>query len=72
MGYKFRYEPEADVLLLVLKSKGKLSHAEEFGDLVVHFDKKGRPLFLEILNASKMVPLMVQAMAKREAIASVA
>ncbi len=72
MGYKLRYEPEADVLLLLLKNKGKLSHAEEFGDVVVHFDKKGNPLFLEVLNASKIIPLMVQAMAKREAIASTA
>jgi len=72
MGYKFRYDPDADVLLLTLKAKGKLSHAEEFGDLVVHFDKKGKPLFLEVLNASKIIPLMVQAMAKREAVASLA
>lgn len=72
MAYKFKYDPEADVLLLMLKGKGKLSHAEEFGDLVVHFDKKGKPLFLEVLNASKIIPLMVQAMAKRETVASLA
>jgi len=70
MGYKLRYDPEADVLLLTLKGKGRLSHAEELGDLVVHFDKKGNPLFLEVLKASKIIPLMVQAMAKREAVAS--
>ncbi len=69
MGYKFRYDPEADVMLLILKDKGKLSHAEEFGDIVVHFDKKGKPLFLEVLNASKIIPLMVQAMARKEAVA---
>ena len=70
MAYKFRYDPEADVLLLMLRGKGKLSHAEELGDVVVHFDKKGKPLFLEVLNASKIIPLMVQAMAKREAVAT--
>ena len=72
MAYKLRYDPEADVLLLVLKGKGKLSHAEEFGDIVVHFDKNGKPLFLEVLNASKIIPLMIQAMAKKEAVASIA
>ena len=72
MVYKLTYDPEADVLMLVLKSKGKLSYAEEFDSLVVHYDKKGNPLFLEILNASKIVPLMVQAMAKGQAIAGVA
>ena len=69
MAYKLTYDPEADVLMLILKSKGKLSHAEEFDSLIVHYDKKGNPLFLEILNASKMVPLMVEAMAKGQVVA---
>ena len=34
--------------------------------LVVHFDKKGKPLFMEILRASKIVPLMVEGSAKEE------
>lgn len=67
MAYKLRYDPDADVLLVLLKDKGKLSHAEEVGDVVVHVDKKGNPLFIEVLNASKVVPMMVQAMAKGEA-----
>ncbi len=71
MAYKFRYDPEADVLLLVLKGKGKLSNAEEFGDIIVHFDKKGKPLFLEVLNASKIIPLMIQAMVKKQAVARI-
>jgi hypothetical protein len=53
--------------LALLKEKGKLSHAEEVGDLVVHVDSKGRPLFFEVLNASNVVPMMVQAMATGEA-----
>ena len=69
MAYKLTYDPEADVLMLILKSKGKLSHSEEFDSLIVHYDKKGNPLFLEILNASKMVPLMVEAMAKGQVVA---
>lgn len=72
MAYKLTYDQESDVLMLILKGKGKLSHAEEFDSLIVHYDKKGIPLFLEILNASKIVPLMVQAMAKGQAIASAA
>jgi hypothetical protein len=39
------------------------------GDLVVHLDKKGSPLFLEVLNASKVVPMMVKAMDKGELVA---
>lgn len=67
MAYRLKYDSEADVLTLVLKAKGKLSHAEEVGDVVLHVDAKGHPLFLEVLNASKVVPKMVQAMAKGEA-----
>lgn len=65
--YKMRYDDEADVLMVVIAEHGKLSHAEEIGDIVVHFDEKGSPLFMEILRASKMVPSMVEALAKKEA-----
>jgi uncharacterized protein YuzE len=64
--YKLRYDGESDVLLIVVSESGKLSHAEEMGDIVVHLGEKGEPLFLEVLNASKNIPLMVQALAKRE------
>ncbi len=66
MPYKIKYDGDADVLSVVLAARGKLAHAEELGDIVVHFDKKGKPLFLEILRASKLVPLMVEGLAKRE------
>lgn len=64
MGYKMKYDSGSDVLSVILKDKGKLSHAEEIGDLVLHVDKRGNPLYLEVLNASKVVPVMVQAIAK--------
>jgi uncharacterized protein YuzE len=64
--YRLRYDAESDVLLIVVSKSGKLSHAEEMGDIVVHLGEKGEPLFLEVLNASKNIPLMVQALAKRE------
>jgi hypothetical protein len=38
------------------------------GDVVVHFDKDGKPLFMEILKASKIVPLMVEGLAKKEVV----
>jgi uncharacterized protein YuzE len=66
MAYKIKYDGDADVLTIVLKEKGKLSHAEEVGDIIVHFDRDGKPLFMEILKASKLVPLMVEGLAKKE------
>jgi uncharacterized protein YuzE len=68
MAYKIKYEPEADVLTLILKEKGKLSHAQEVGDIIVHVDDKGQPLFLEILRASKIIPLLVEGLAKKEVV----
>jgi len=70
MAYKIKYDDEADVLTVVVAEKGKLSHAEEVGDIIVHFDENGKPLFMEILKASKIVPLMVQSLAKKEVIAT--
>ncbi len=66
MTYKIKYEEDADVLTIILKEKGKLSHAQEAGDIIVHVDDKGQTLFLEILKASKIVPLMVEGLAKKE------
>lgn len=69
MGYRLKYDPDADVLLVLLKGEGRLSHAEEVGDVVLHLDKRGKPLFLEVLRASRIVPMMVRAMAKQEVVA---
>jgi uncharacterized protein YuzE len=66
MAYKIKYDDEADVLMIVVTEEGKLSHAEEVGDLIVHFDEDNKPLFVEVLRASKIVPLMVQSLAKKE------
>lgn len=51
--------------MIVVSEAGKLSHTEEMGDIVVHLTKDDEPLFLEILNASKNVPLMAQTLAKK-------
>ncbi len=66
MVYKIRYDDDADVLTLIIAEGGRLSHAEEIGDVVIHFSKDGAPLFMEILRASKVVPSMVEALAKKE------
>jgi len=66
MEYKIRYDEDADVLVFVIREEGILSHAEEMGDIVVHFAKDGKPLFMEILKASKIIPLMVEGLARKE------
>ncbi|MHA1839540.1 MAG: DUF2283 domain-containing protein [Candidatus Ranarchaeia archaeon] len=66
MEYELRYDQDGDVLSIILSESGKLSHAEELGDIVIHLDKDGKPLLLEVLNASRMIPLMVQSLAKKD------
>jgi len=66
MAYKIKYDEEADVLVIIVAEGGKLSHAREVGDLIVHFDEDNKPLFVEVLRASKIVPLMVQSLVKKE------
>jgi len=57
LTYKIKYDDDADVLTIIVKEKGKLSHTEEVGDIILHVDDHGQPLFLEILHASKIFPL---------------
>jgi uncharacterized protein YuzE len=70
MAYKIKYDDEADVLTVAVADKGKLSYAEEVGDIIVHFYENGKPLFMEIIKASKIIPLMAQSLAKKEVIAT--
>jgi uncharacterized protein YuzE len=65
MKYEMKYDEEGDILSIVVEHKGKISHAEEMGDIIIHIDASGKPLLLEVLNASKIVPLMVQSLAKK-------
>ena len=51
---KISYEPEADVLRIEV-AKGTIDYASEVGNVVVHFSKKGMPLYLEILEATKFL-----------------
>lgn len=47
---RFVYEPEGDVLSWEI-NKEPIDYAEEAGNMVVHFNKKNRPVLVEILNA---------------------
>ncbi len=66
MVYNISYEPEADVITIWVSKESKIDDAELIGDVVVHWDKNGSPVMIEFLNATKIVPKMVEALAKRE------
>lgn len=48
------YDKEADVLAVENDTRTPIQYAEEMGNLVVHFSKKGQPVLVEILEASKL------------------
>ena len=51
---KFKYEKEDDVLLVELNKK-PIDHAEQSGDLIVHYSSKREAVLLEILDATKFL-----------------
>ena len=51
---KASYDRNADVLL-IHAGRGKIDRAEEMGPFVIHFTKRGKPLLIEILDASEVL-----------------
>lgn len=50
---KISYDPDADVLALEQTDGGKIDHAREMGNMVVHFTKRGSPVLVEVLDAAR-------------------
>ena len=51
---RIRYSKDMDILLVELSGE-PIDHAEECGQLIVHFSKQGEPVLLEILEAKDFV-----------------
>lgn len=51
---KISYEPKDDVLNIWL-SEQPIDYAEQNGDVIVHFNKNNKAVYIEILDASKML-----------------
>jgi uncharacterized protein YuzE len=51
---KVSYSIDADALLVSLSDK-PIDHAEEEGQVIVHFSREGEPVLLEILDAKDFV-----------------
>ena len=48
------YDSEANIISWETAS-GKISHAREFGNFIIHLSKTGKPILIEILDASKFI-----------------
>ena len=49
---KYRYDPDADVLLIILSNE-KPDFGEQRENIITHYNKNGKPIEIEILDASK-------------------
>ena len=68
-GTKYKYDREADVLLITL-SRGKPDFAEQSRNVITHYTKAGKPIEIEILEASETaVEILKAVLAKKGAAA---
>lgn len=51
---KIKYSKDVDVLLIEFSDK-KIDHAEEKGQVIIHFSEDDEPVLLEILDAKEFV-----------------
>lgn len=51
------YDAEANIISWEV-SEGPISHAREFGNFIIHLSKSGKPVIIEILEASKFIGQM--------------
>lgn len=51
---KVRYDREDDALMMYV-GEGSIDYAEEMGELIVHFTAEGRPVLIEVLDASEFL-----------------
>jgi uncharacterized protein YuzE len=51
---RVKYDRETDILM-VETAEGTIAHAEEMGNIIVHLTEEGKPVLLEILDASEFL-----------------
>lgn len=58
---EYNYDSEADVLLMTL-SKESPYFGEQRENIITHYDNEGRPVEIEILNASSTASKIIETM----------
>ncbi len=48
------YDPDANILNIELSNES-IASAREFGNFIIHFSPKGKPVLIEILDANKFI-----------------
>lgn len=56
---EYKYDPKTDILLIRL-SKEKPDFGEQKENIITHYNKQGKPIEIEILDASKTAIKIVE------------
>ncbi|MDI6721793.1 MAG: DUF2283 domain-containing protein [Candidatus Aenigmarchaeota archaeon] len=64
---KYKYDAKADVLVISLSSE-KPDFGEQRENIITHYNKKGKPVEIEILDASKTALDMIRAMLPKKVV----
>ena len=62
---KVNYDRSEDILMIEI-SEDKIDYAEKAGTIIVHFTEAGKPVLLEILNASEFLSSVVKTAIRSE------
>ena len=63
---KITYDGIGDTLSILL-SQAQISHAEEHGVVIINYDENGKPVEIEITNASKFLGEFLSTLVKAKA-----
>ena len=66
---KFKYDRETDILVVVLSDE-KPDFGEQSGEIITHYNKDGKPVEIEILNASETTLNMIKPILRREKVSA--
>jgi uncharacterized protein YuzE len=64
---RYKYDAKTDILMIEL-GKGKPDFGEQNENIITHYNKKGLPIEIEILDASKTVAKLIETMFKKKGV----
>ena len=62
---EYKYDPQTDILLIKL-SKEKPDFGEQRENIITHYNKRGKPIEIEILDARKTAAKIVETIFKKK------
>ena len=57
---KINYDREDDILMIEMKDKGTIDHAEQTDSFIIHYDLDGEVLLIEIIDASEFLSSLIK------------